>query len=328
MSSALFAATEKPVPITLVIHGGAGVMSRSEMSREREAASRATLEESLRAGHAILKSGGGGVDAVIAAIRVLEDSPLFNAGRGAVLTADGTVELDAALMDGATRKAGAVAGLKRIQNPVELARLVMEKSPHVMMTGAGAEAFARGQGVPLVPPEYFITEERKQQLQKLQEQERERARINPNAWLESPRGILQLGTVGAVALDQRGHLAAGTSTGGMTNKRFGRVGDSPIIGAGTYADNATAAVSATGHGEYFIRAVVAHDIAALMEYRGLSVKDAAELVVLKKLKELGGDGGVIALDRHGNFAQPFNTEGMYRGHIRADGRPVVAIYKD
>jgi beta-aspartyl-peptidase (threonine type) len=318
----------KPGLFTLVIHGGAGVIDRKEMTPEKEAAYHAALDEALRAGHAVLKAHGTSLDAVIVAIRIMEDSPLFNAGKGAVLNAEGFVEMDASLMDGATRKAGAVGGVKHIKNPIELARLVMDKTPHVLLAGNGAEVFAKQQGITLMPPEYFITEHRKQQLERVKKQEAEKAKGKTGSFLELPPGNLRFGTVGAVALDQHGNLAAGTSTGGMVNKRFGRLGDSPIIGAGTYADNATCAVSGTGHGEYFIRCVVSHDIAALMEYKKYSVKKAAEEVVLKKLKALGGTGGVIALDRKGNFAQPFNTDGMHRGYIRADGKPVTAIFKE
>ncbi len=249
-----------------------------------------------------------------AAITVLEDSPWFNAGRGAVLTSAGTVELDAAIMDGATREAGAVAGLQHIRNPIALARLVMEKTPHVMLAGAGAEAFARAQGVPMMPQEYFITERRREQLRKA----------------KAMGGLLPAekhGTVGAVALDAQGHLAAGTSTGGTTNKMPGRIGDSPIIGAGTYADDRSCAVSATGHGELFIRNVVAYDIGARMLYRGESLAHAADEVVMKKLPPQDGSGGVIAVDREGNVTMPFNTEGMYRGWVDAAGQITVKLYQ-
>jgi len=322
------ATTAKPRPFTLVIHGGAGVMDRKEMTPEKEAAYHAALEQALRTGHAVLKTNGTSLDAVIAAIKIMEDSPLFNAGKGAVLNADGFVEMDASLMDGVTRKAGAVGGVKHIKNPIELARLVMDKTPHVLLAGDGAETFAKEQGITLMPPEYFITEHRKAQLERVKKQEAEKAKGKKGSSMELPPGNLRFGTVGAVALDQHGNLAAGTSTGGMVNKRFGRLGDSPIIGAGTYANNATCAVSGTGHGEYFIRCVVGHDIAALMEYKKYSVKKAAEEVMLKKLPALGGTGGVIALDRMGIFALPFNTEGMHRGYIRADGKPVTAIFKE
>jgi beta-aspartyl-peptidase (threonine type) len=313
-------------PFTLVIHGGAGTLLRKDLPPEKEAAYHAALKEALRAGQTVLKTNGTSVDAVIAAIKVMEDSPLFNAGRGAVLTADGTAEMDAAIMEGGTRKAGAVASLKHIKNPIELARMVMNQTPHVMLTGTGAEKFAQERGIALMPEEYFITEHRKQQLEKIRELEK--AKGKKGAQAEPLPAVFRMGTVGAVALDRHGHLAAGTSTGGLANKRPGRVGDSPIIGAGTYANNATCAISATGQGEFFIRAVVAYDIAALMEYKGMSVKEAAELVVLKKLKTFGGDGGLIALDRNGNFATPFNTDGMYRGYVRGEGEPVTAIFKE
>ena len=308
----------------LVIHGGAGSITRQAMTPEMERQYRGKLTEALRAGYTILKNGGSSLDAVESAIRVMEDSPLFNAGRGAVFTNMGTNELDASVMDGASLKAGAVAGLKHIKNPISLARLVMDKSPHVMMVGEGAEAFARQQGMAMVSQKYFFTERRWNQLLEAKKKEMQKS---SNESHPTPNEA-SFGTVGAVALDQKGGLAAGTSTGGVTNKRFGRVGDSPIIGAGTYADNRTCAVSATGDGEYFIRLGVARDISALMEYKGKSVKEAAEMVILEKLAALGGTGGVIALDAKGNYAWPFNTSGMYRGYIDADGTIVVEIYKD
>ncbi len=318
-------------PFRLAIHGGAGTIDRAKMTPEKEAAYRADLERALRMGHAILAKGGSSVDAVEATLRVLEDSPLFNAGKGAVFTHDGRNELDASIMDGATGKAGAVAGVRRVRNPISLARLVMEKSPHVLMVGAGAETFAREHGVKLASPKYFWTEHRWKQLQEAKRKELEERAKGRSSAVVSPvpdsEGY-KFGTVGAVALDRAGNLAAGTSTGGMTNKRFGRVGDSPIIGAGTYANNATCAVSATGHGEYFIRSVVGYDISALMEYRGMSVADAANEVVMKKLVERGGEGGVIAMDRAGNIAMPFNSTGMYRGWIDADGKVTVSIYRE
>ncbi|RMI19351.1 MAG: isoaspartyl peptidase/L-asparaginase, partial [Calditrichaeota bacterium] len=276
-------------------------------------------------------NGGSSLDAVEQTIRVLEDSPLFNAGKGAVFTNAGTNELDASIMDGATLQAGAVAGVKRVKNPISLARLVMEKSPHVMLAGDGADAFAKENGLELVDPHYFYTEQRYQQWQRVLQREKEKqqsqSRAAPDA-ASSEADEPPLGTVGVVALDKQGNLAAGTSTGGMTNKRWGRVGDSPIIGAGTYADNRTCAVSCTGHGEYFIRLNVAHDISALMAYKGLSVQEAAEEVILKKLTQLGGTGGVIAIDRNGNIAMPFNTSGMYRGYWLEGGEPVVKIYRE
>ena len=325
----------------LVVHGGAGTILKSRMTPEREAAYRAALTEALQSGHAVLKNGGSSLDAIEATIKVLEDSPLFNAGKGAVFTSEGTNELDASVMDGATLKAGAVAGVKRIKNPISLARLVMEKSPHVMMVGEGAEIFARQNGIEWIDPKYFYTEERYKQLEEAKRKEKQQTEPASKPDPGKPDSAKpdrktgsettddkKFGTVGAVALDRNGNLAAGTSTGGMTNKKFGRVGDAPIIGAGTYANNRTCAVSATGHGEYFIRSVVAHDISALMEYRGLSLKEAADLVVMNKLVKLGGEGGIIAIDKDGNIAMPFNSAGMYRGFIDADGKVVVEIFKD
>ncbi|GIV62114.1 MAG: isoaspartyl peptidase/L-asparaginase [Rhodothermaceae bacterium] len=309
----------------LAIHGGAGTIRQRDMTPEQEARYRAVLEQALRAGHRILAEGGTSLDAVVAAVTVLEDSPLFNAGKGAVFTHEGTVELDAAIMDGATRNAGAVAGVKHIRNPILLARRVMEASPHVLMIGEGAEAFAREQGFEMVPNEYFYTDRRRAQLEQIRAREDDLGRAVPAGETLSP-GADKFGTVGAVALDQAGNLAAATSTGGMANKRFGRVGDVPVIGAGTYADNATCAVSATGHGEYFIRGVVAHDIAAMMAYGGATLETAARTVIMEKLTAMGGTGGVIALDRQGNLAMPFNTEGMYRGHIDAAGNVTIGIY--
>ena len=317
-------------PFGFVIHGGAGTIERSRMTPEREAAYRAKLSEALLAGYEVLRKDGAGLDAVVAAITILEDSPLFNAGKGAVYTSAGTNELDASIMDGKTLKAGAVAGVKRIKNPITLARLVMEQSPHVMMVGDGAEAFARQQGgVTFVDPKYFFTEERWQQLERRREEEKKRKPPKTSA-LERDRLLLdekKFGTVGAVCLDKAGNLSAGTSTGGMTYKRFGRVGDSPVIGAGTYADNQSCAVSCTGDGEYFIRSVVAHDIAARMLYGGKSLKEAAEAAV-EKVGKLGGGGGLVAIDHAGNFAMPFNTSGMYRGSIGPEGKPNVQIYKE
>jgi L-asparaginase / beta-aspartyl-peptidase len=312
-----------------VIHGGAGAIERSKMTPELEKEYRAKLTEALGAGYRVLNNNGSGLDAVEAAIRIMEDSPLFNAGKGAVFTNAGTNELDSSIMDGRTLSAGAVAGLKHIKNPISLARMVMEKSPHVMMVGEGAEEFARQQGIEMMPQSYFYTERRWQELQRIKAAEQQPKAPKKSVQFNNP--LLaedgQHGTVGAVALDMAGNLAAGTSTGGMTNKRFGRVGDSPIIGAGTYADNQTCAVSATGDGEFFIRAAVAHDISALVGYKGLAVQAAAD-AVLDKVKRLGGTGGVIVLDKDGNIATPFNTAGMYRGHIGPDGVAVVEIYKD
>jgi beta-aspartyl-peptidase (threonine type) len=314
-----------------VIHGGAGTILKSNMTAEAEAAYREKMKEALLAGYNILKNDGSSLDAVEAAIRILEDSPLFNAGKGAVLTSEGTAELDASIMDGKNLSAGAVASLKHIKNPISLARMVMEKSPHVMMVGDGAEAFAKQHGVELVPQDYFIIEKRQKDLQKAKEAEKEEAspskKSDPEKKGQAPADKPH-GTVGAVALDKAGNLAAGTSTGGMTNKKFGRIGDSPIIGAGTYANNRTCAVSATGHGEYFIRSVVAYDISALMEYKGMSLKDAANFVIMNKLDKMGGTGGVIAIDHQGHVSMPFNTPGMYRGSVGMDGKVVIEIYKD
>jgi len=280
------------------------------MTPAQDSAYRAALRQAIRAGSDVLRANGAALDAVAAAINVLEDSPLFNAGKGAVFTNAGTVELDAAIMDGTGLRAGAVAGVKHIKNPINLARLVMDKSAHVLLAGDGAEAFANEQGMPLVPQSYFYTERRRREL--------ERAKAAQGK---------QHGTVGALALDQQGRIAAGTSTGGLANKRWGRIGDSPIIGAGTYA-NSGCAVSGTGVGEFFMRNVVAYDICARMLYRGESLAAAADSVIMGKLAAQGGDGGVIALDKDGHIAMPFNTEGMYRGYVGPDGNIVVKIYGD
>jgi beta-aspartyl-peptidase (threonine type) len=319
-------APARPPQWGLDIHGGAGVISRESLTPEREADVRAKLTEALQAGHAILAQGGTSLDAVSAANRILEDSPLFNAGKGAVFNHDGQIELDASLMDGRTRGAGSIAGVHRVKNPIELARRVMEQSPHVMMVGDGAEAFAQTQGVELVPREYFRTEERWQQLQRVLEKEKA-SQAQPPSSLAPVHWDGKFGTVGAVALDQAGNLAAGTSTGGMTNKRYGRVGDAPIIGAGTYADP-RCGVSATGHGEYFIRYTVARDICARLEYLDLPLLEAANSVVMDTLVKAGGEGGVIAMDARGNVAMPFNSPGMYRGYMGMDGAPRVAIFKE
>lgn len=308
---------EAAVPV-LVIHGGAGVV-KTDLTPEKQALVRADLQRALEAGYGVLKSGGESLDAVTKAITVLEDSPRFNAGKGAVFTHDGRNELDASIMDGATQRAGAVAGVHRIRNPIQLARAVMEKSEHVFMVGDGAEVFAKSVGFEFVDPKYFHTDERWKALQNALREEREK--------LRKPGETPHHGTVGAVALDAKGNLAAGTSTGGMTNKRYGRVGDSPMIGAGTYA-NAHCAVSATGWGEFFIRAVVAHDICARVEYAKTPIAEAARQVVMDVVPKLGGDGGVIALDAAGNIAMPYNTDGMYRGWVDKDGKMHVAILDD
>jgi L-asparaginase / beta-aspartyl-peptidase len=308
----------------LAIHGGAGTIERSKMTPKREREYRAGLESALTAGYEILKRGGSSVDATEAAVRVLEDDPHFNAGKGSVFTSAGTNEMDAAIMDGKTLAAGAVASLKHIKNPISLARLVMEKSGHVMMDCEGAEAFAKENGVELVDQKYFFTQERWDALQKIKAVEKSRTSGAGKKFLITDQD--RHGTVGAVALDQNGNLAAATSTGGTTNKLPGRVGDTPVIGAGTYANDATCAVSATGDGEYFIRATVGRDVSALMEYRRMSLKEAAQ-AALDKVAKLGGAGGLIAINRQGNVTLPFNTAGMYRGYIDPNGKLVVEIYQ-
>ncbi|HEX6368754.1 MAG TPA: isoaspartyl peptidase/L-asparaginase [Longimicrobium sp.] len=314
----------------MVIHGGAGAMTPQSVPPERQAAYRAALTEALRAGHAVLARGGTSLDAVEAAINVMEDNPLFNAGRGAVITADGRIELDAAIMDGATLKAGAVAGLHTVRNPIDLARAVMERSPHVMMIGEGAETFARQNGLAMVEESYFWTPNRRQQWERMRMQDSLRADSVRRAGRGAAWSVpdeRKWGTVGAVALDQQGNLAAGTSTGGMMMKRFGRVGDVPIIGAGTYANNRSCAVSATGHGEFFIRNTVAHSICALMEYGGLPLQAAADSIVMRQLVAQQGEGGIIAMDRQGNWTMPFNSTGMYRGRVDAAGTVTVGIFR-
>lgn len=293
----------------IVVHGGAGVLSREIMSPEQDKEYRESLRAALDTGAEVLKSGGSALDAVEKTINILENNPLFNAGKGAVFTHDGKNELDAAIMDGSNLAAGSVACVTDIKNPISAARKVMTNSEHVMLTGAGASQFAREQRLEIVPPSYFYTEKRYNELKKILDNEKH-------------------GTVGCCALDKSGNLAAGTSTGGMTNKRYNRVGDAPIIGAGTYANNNTCAVSATGHGEFFIRWTVAHDISALMEYKGLSLDSASNLVVNHKLVEAGGSGGVICIDKLGNISMPFNSEGMFRAFATAEGKSGVFIYKD
>lgn len=303
---------------TIVIHGGAGIILKAKMTPEREQSIRHTLTESLQAGFEILTAGGRALDAVCCAVNVMEDSPLFNAGKGAVYTHDGKHEQDATIMDGATGMAGGVACVKHIANPIDLARLVMEQSSHVLMDGNGAEQFAVRHGVNLIDDEYFHTEFRMEQLQRalVRASEKTSGNTTSSAGLSLSEDDKH-GTVGAVALDSAGHLAATTSSGGMTNKRFGRIGDSAQIGAGTYADD-ICAVSCTGHGEFFMRGVVAYDVAALMRYRQMSLEDAAAMVVQTKLTDRQGTGGLIAIDKDGNIAMPFNTTGMYRGHSVAN----------
>jgi beta-aspartyl-peptidase (threonine type) len=321
-------------PIVLVIHGGAGVIERARMTAAKEASYRSGLGAALDAGFAILERGGTSLDAVTAAVRAMEDDPQFNAGRGAVLNHHGDAELDAAIMDGSGPRAGAVAALLHVKNPIELARLVMERSPHVLLVAGGAEEFAREQGVALVPRGYFRTEARERELEEARRSEQARARGAPtgrNAASGSSRAGEQpgsMGTVGAVALDRAGNLAAATSTGGLTNKHRGRVGDSPIIGAGTYANNESCAVSGTGQGEYFIRQVVAYDICALVQYRHLALAEAVHTVIHEKLRRSGGEGGAIAVDPAGNIAMDFNSVGMFRGVRDSRGRREIAMYRD
>lgn len=329
--------TEAPKnKFVLVVHGGAGTILKGQMSAERERAYTESLKEALEKGSAILKKGGSAMDAVEASVRILEDNALFNAGKGAVFTNNGKNELDASIMNGRTLEAGAVAGVTTIKNPVSAARAVMEKSPHVMMTGNGAEQFAGEQGLEIVDPSYFYTEERWKSLQKAKREDSIQKLKNDSTktdhafseFLYSPLPVGgKYGTVGAVALDQHGNLAAATSTGGMTNKKFGRVGDSPIIGAGTYANNKTVAVSGTGWGEYFIRLVMAKTVSDMMEFGKMKLDAAADEMIMKRLPDLGGDGGLIAVDKDGNIAMPFCSEGMYRGYIKEAGTAVVKIYK-
>ncbi|WP_374605159.1 isoaspartyl peptidase/L-asparaginase family protein [Arenimonas sp.] len=306
-------------PTALVIHGGAGVIERSALSAEEEKAVRADLDRALDAGHAVLADGGAALDAVTAAVRVLEESPWFNAGKGAVFNAAGGHELDAAIMEGHTRRAGAVAGVSTVRSPILLSRAVMERSPHVMLAAAGAEKFAdEHPDIELVAPDWFDTDRRREQLEKAQKREQAGQAALPATYF---------GTVGAVALDKHGHIAAATSTGGMTNKRWGRIGDAPIIGSGTWADE-SCGVSGTGWGEFYIRSAAAHDVCARVAYRGDSLAAASEEVINGIVPKLGGDGGAIALDAKGNIAMPFNTSGMYRGWVKPDGSRGTAIFRD
>jgi len=304
-------------PYAIAVHGGAGVIRKGSLSAEKEAAVRKALEAAVLRGKEILERGGSSLDAVEAAVKLLEDAPEFNAGRGAVFTADGGHEMDAAVMEGASLRAGAVAGVRRVKNPVALARLVLERSPHVFLAGPGADLYAKEMGLEMAPPSYFHTEERWQDLL--------RARAKAGQKAPPPQAPEPHGTVGAVALDLHGHLAAATSTGGMTNKRPGRIGDSPVVGAGTYADDRTCAVSCTGWGEYFLRAVAAHDVAARMAYGQEPLEKAAQ-EVLSRIAEMGGDGGLIAVDGRGNLCLRFTTEGMYRAWLAPGGKVEVRIY--
>lgn len=310
----------------LVIHGGAGTILKENMSPQRELEYRTKLSEALKSGYSVLKSGKSSVEAVEAAIVIMEDSPLFNAGKGAVFTHDGENELDAAVMYGKDKSAGAIAGVKTIKNPIKTAIAVMQKSPHVMMAGKGAEKFAAEQGLEIVKPEYFWTKDRWESLQKiLKKEDNKDKQASLNPVIESYIADQKFGTVGAVALDKAGNLAAGTSTGGMTNKKFGRIGDAPIIGAGTYA-NSQVGISATGWGEYFIRATAARTAAAKMEFQNKNVENATREVI-DEIGQMGGDGGMIALDKNGNMAMPFNTAGMYRGAITESGQIEIYIYR-
>ncbi|WP_296380296.1 isoaspartyl peptidase/L-asparaginase [Winogradskyella sp.] len=322
---------EKP-EFAIVIHGGAGTILKKNMTPEREAAYKAKLKEAISVGYEILKNGGSSLDAVEKTINVMEDSPLFNAGKGAVFTNAETNELDASIMDGKTLNAGASAGTTTVRNPINLARTVMEKSKHVMLSGKGAEIFAQEQGLEIVTSDYFFTENRFKSLKRVKEREaKKEGKIDTESaylnFYDADIKDSKFGTVGCAALDKNGNLAAGTSTGGMTNKRWGRVGDAPIIGSGTYANNATCAVSSTGWGEYFIRAQVAHDISALMDYKGLSLQEAARLVIQEKVPNLGGDGGIVAVDKNGNMVAEFNTAGMYRATMNDKGELTIGIYE-
>lgn len=308
--------SNKPSKYVLVIHGGAGNITKNNLSDSSDYKEK--LHEALQKGSDTLKKGGSSLDAVVVVIKILEDSPLFNAGKGAVFNSEGKNELDAAIMDGKTCKAGAVAGVTTVRNPITAARAVMDKSKHVMLIGAGADKFAKEQGLEIVDPKYFFDQKRWDQYLKGKDK----------SAIDDTNPILnKYGTVGVAALDIYGNLAAGTSTGGISNKKYGRVGDSPIIGAGTYANNKTCAVSCTGTGEYFMRNVVAYDISALMEYKGWSVEKAANYVINEKLKALGGDGGCIALDSAGNYTMPFNTAGMFRGYANSNGDMKVLLFK-
>jgi len=310
----------------IVIHGGAGTILKGNMTDSLENAYKEKLREAIVIGHTILKNGGTSVEAVTKTINVLEDSPLFNAGKGAVFNHEGTNELDASIMDGSTLNAGAVAGVTQIKNPIDLALAVMNNSPHVLLSGKGAERFAKEQGFEMMDPSYFYTEKRHQSL--LYIIDKEKNKETKMSFTDPYIKESKFGTVGCVALDKNGNLAAGTSTGGMTNKRWNRIGDTPLIGAGTYANNATCAISSTGWGEFFIRAMVAHDISALMEYKGLSLQEAAAEVIQKKVPALGGNGGIIGIDKDGNIAMEFNTAGMYRASMNRKGKLEIKIYKE
>jgi len=316
------AIADSSAPIAIAVHGGSGTIRKNDFTETREQEIRETLRQAVTAGHQVLLDGGTSLDAVTLSITLLEDSPYFNAGKGAVFNAEGKNELDASIMNGADLSAGAVAGVHNIRNPILLARAIMAHSPHVMLMGEGAEIFARDNNIRFEDDDYFFTDYRWQQLKAIQ------SSADPEALLLSEASDRWHSTVGAVALDKAGNIAAGTSTGGMTNKRWGRVGDSPIIGAGTFADNRSCAVSATGHGEYFIRASAARDVCARVQYQGVSLSEATDAVVNGQLKSMGGDGGVIAIDPQGNISLTFNTTGMYRASIDTEGKVYVGIYRD
>lgn len=312
---------------SIALHGGAGTITPSSMTPEKYERYTSALREALHVGTSILEQGGTALDAVEATVKSLEDCPLFNAGKGAVFTHDGTHEMDASIMDGSNLEAGAVTGINHVKNPISLARVIMEKSGHVFLAGKQAEVFAKKMELPFESPEYFHDDFRYNQY--LEVRDEEGYQLDHTEKKTEPAGTegKKFGTVGAVALDMHGNLAAATSTGGMTNKRWGRVGDSPMIGAGTYANNKTCAISCTGHGEYFIRAVVAYDISCLMEYKGLSLEEACKVVVHDKLVPFGGEGGLVAVDHQGNVCLPFNSEGMYRAYRNTDGEEKIEIYK-
>ncbi|MCU7551931.1 isoaspartyl peptidase/L-asparaginase [Chitinophagaceae bacterium LB-8] len=317
--------------VVLVVHGGAGTILKKNMTPEKEKEYELALKQALEDGYGILSKGGSALDAVEKAVKELEDNPLFNAGKGSVFTNEGKNELDASIMDGKTLAAGAVAGVTNIKNPISAARAVMEKSGHVMMVGKGAEKFAALHGIEIVDPKYFYTEDRWKSFLRVRSTDPDSVELdhsNKSSQVLPVHHDSKFGTVGAVALDSYGNLAAATSTGGMTNKKFGRVGDSPIIGAGTYADNNTCAVSCTGWGEYFIRLVMAKSVCDMMAYKKVTLDEAAYEMIKKRLPDLGGDGGLIAVDKAGNITMPFNTEGMYRGYIQSGGKAVVKIYGD
>ena len=305
----LFNCNDENIHPVIAIHGGAGVILKGDLSEEREKLIREKLDEAISRGYEILNASGSSTDAVIETIKILENSPLFNAGKGAVFTNNGTIEHDASIMNGADLNAGASSGTMRVKNPITLANAIMTKSDHVFLSGSGAEEFAKKENLDMVEQDYFYTEFRFNQLKKMKDDSK-------------------FGTVGCVAMDKKGNLVAGTSTGGMTNKKWGRIGDSPIIGAGTYANNNTCAVSCTGSGEYFMRSVVAYDVSALIEYEKLSLKDAVSKIIHKKLPAIGGDGGLIAIDNKGNIAMDFNTPGMYRASINKNGEKVIEIYSE